>query len=541
MKHTTNEQFFGFSDRLEYMSERLGGEPWITVYEYKKKENESTSYYSALASPEVVPRCLANTSWDLLITSGLPGYAYLNDGTHEYYRFGIDNGVEPFIVVRDFHNLKPSYLDLSEEFRHFHNLYEDRRKNVFTALDDNGDDVEVVRMSPTKVEVRAKYLRDYLATRNIVMLVFFEYDRWSAKTLDELGLSEQNEDTQDATHRYIRFVKMLPGMSDDRRTIARLMGKKVVHGTENYRPSSVWDREHQQFEEFIIGVDDNGKKVMFTCDEEALSNYFGKNPGSPNFLTPVFFRKEVMAKYYGDPSKYRVEDGHVYCGGYWSLRLDNNHRDYVVVYLGDLGHLSHTEQLYWKSFNTVPDGTPSEVAFRRGILGQWTDADEPALAFKASYRRFRDRWSEKFGWDLFKDLNPDDAHYWSGLHVPAGENQKEFDDQVMALAKLLIERLNEREIAKHATIEANDKGITKFDKYLTVVGFPERQELILLLRNLNSLRTGPAHVKGKEYERGAKHFDLESKGMPQTFSDLLVDATRLIKKLDDFMLSSDDL
>lgn len=174
----------------------------------------------------------------------------------------------------------------------------------------------------------------------------------------------------------------------------------------------------------------------------------------------------------------------MYCGGYWSLRLDNSHRDYVIVYLGDLGKLSHKEQLYWKSFNVVPDGGVSEVAFRRGILGQWADTDEPALAFKATYERFREAWREKFGWDLFKPLNPEDEHYWGTLHVPTSENQKEFDDQVMALAKLLIERLNEREIAKHITVEQNDKGITKFEKYLDTIGFPDRQQFITLLRNL---------------------------------------------------------
>ncbi|WP_067806611.1 hypothetical protein [Actinomadura formosensis] len=535
------QSFLEFSDRLEYVASKLGSEPWITVYEYTKTEQEQVSYYSGLVRPGMVEQCLGDASWDLHIGHGMPGFVFYGDGRSEYLRFGDDNGVEPFIIDRDFHGLKPSYVEVSEEFRHFHNLYEDRRKGIFTALDDSGDDVEVIRMTPSKVQVRAKFLKEYLAARDMVMLLFFDFDRWSSKTLEELGMEKQSEDVQKKSHRYIRWVDVVPGMTDPaRKTYARFMGKKMVKGSENYRPSMFSDRESRQYEEFIIGVDEEGDNVHFTCDEEKLANYFGKNPDAPHYLTPVFFDKAVMAKYYNDPAKYRVEDSNLHCGGYWGLRLDNNHRDYVVVYLGDLGKLAHKEQLYWKSFNVVPDGNVSDVAFRRSILGQWTDADEPALAFKASYRRFRDRWHKQFGWDLFKPLRPEDEHYWTTLHVPASENQKEFDDQVMALSKVLVERLNERAITKHITVEPNDKGITKFQKYLDVVEFPDRQALITLLRNLNDLRSGPAHVKGKTYERASRHFDLDEKGQSRAFSDLFVAATALINSLDAFMVPNED-
>lgn len=187
----SNQSPLEFPDRLEYVANRLGTEPWITVYEFTKGEHEDVAYYCALARPETLDRCLANTSWDLLIGHGMPGFSFDGDGQHEYYRFGDDDGVEPFIIDRSFHGLKPSYLEVSEEFRHFHNLYEDRKKDVFIALDDSGDDVEVVRMAPKKVQVRSKHLKEYLAARGMVMLLFFECDRWSSKTLNELGLESK--------------------------------------------------------------------------------------------------------------------------------------------------------------------------------------------------------------------------------------------------------------------------------------------------------------------------------------------------------------
>ena len=62
--------------------------------------------------------------------------------------------------------------------------------------------------------------------------------------------------------------------------------------------------------------------------------------------------------------------------------------------------------------------------------------------------------------------------------MPVSQNQKDFDDQVMALSKLLVERLNEAELARRAETDAGDKGITKFEKYLDHYAFPKDMIII---------------------------------------------------------------
>ena len=60
----------------------------------------------------------------------------------------------------------------------------------------------------------------------------------------------------------------------------------------------VWPFEPaQSYETFIIGTDDVGNTIEFTCDSDALANYFGANPQAPHFLTPVFFKRAVLEKY----------------------------------------------------------------------------------------------------------------------------------------------------------------------------------------------------------------------------------------------------
>lgn len=375
-----------FADLRAYVENPLGTEPWLTVYEYTERDSEKIGYFCALVPLEKVPDCLGERSWDLLIGHGFPGRMYWGDQS-QYLRFGNDNGVEPLVFLRSFPSSKRSYLEVSEEFRHFHNLYEDRKNDTFVAFDEAGDEEDVIRITREKIQILAKDLRDYLAERDMALLLFFEFDRWSSKTLDELCTAKSDQERSADNFRYGWWVDTWPGVPTEvRKTFARMMGKKIVYGTPNYDTSLDARWRNRKYEEFIIGVDENGTEITHTCDEDKLSNYFGRNPGAPHYLTLVFFRKAVLNKYYSNPSEYTVEDGGVSRVGNWSLRVDNNHSDYVVVYLGDLGHLAYKEQLYWKSFNVVPDGSLSEVAFRRGMLGQWIDPNEPALRFKLVYQ-----------------------------------------------------------------------------------------------------------------------------------------------------------
>src|SRR3989344_9095942 len=103
-----------------------------------------------------------------------------------------------------------------------------------------------------------------------------------------------------------------------------------------------------KFEKFMA-IDISGKKIKYTCDESKLANHFGANSEAPHFLTRVFFKKEVLDKYYDKPSKYSVNDGYLFYikeNGIneWGMPIDNNAKDCVMAYLGDLGKMPYEEQ-----------------------------------------------------------------------------------------------------------------------------------------------------------------------------------------------------
>lgn len=254
--------------------------------------------------------------------------------------------------------------------------------------------------------------------------------------------------------------------------------------------------EPAEYEAFIIDLDGDGNQVRHTCDPDHLSNSFGKNRDAPNYLTPVFFTRDVLNKYYANPNRYRVEDSYLGAGSSWGLRMDNALRDHVAVFLGDLGSdLPHREQQYWRAYNIVPAGQMSETAIRRSFLGEWADSGRIEDRFIAAYEFVNMTWERALGWPLFLDLHPDDYHLLLALHVPTNSSVAAFDDQVIRLAKLVVDSLSEKKIY-NATVtpDGKDAGIAKLERLLGERGLPV--DICAVLRRVQGARSrSGAHRK----------------------------------------------
>ena len=311
------------------------------------------------------------------------------------------------------------------------------------------------------------------------------------------------------------------------------MGKKYI--LPRPMPTEDGDENPEVYQEFIIGSDAHGQQIKHTCNPGKLADYFGKNPDASNYLTPVFFRTEVLSKYYADPQKYSVEDGYLRCGGLWGMQMDNDHPDYVVAWLGDLGRdLSETERNYWLSFNITPAGRKiSETNFKRAFLAEPSDPIKLDLVFKHEYPRFCEQFKTANGWDFFLPLHDDDEHFLTGLRLLTKDNQSEFDSQLIALTKLLVNSLNEKEITKGlTTLEKDDKGITKLEKFFNERGAMGYEEHVKFLRVLQDLRSkSAAHRKGSSYDKLIADLQMSDEGQQKVFSKLLSAGVALIQHL----------
>jgi len=519
----------------------FGNELWLPVYRIRDKEPNAFTIFSALLEHRYVETALRNADWDINIGGGLPSVCLTQRRGRKkatYHRFGID-GIRPLVIYRDFWGAWRSYHELCEEFRHFHNLAEDHQRGILLDFDDSGYEIEVARITDSEVKINRNYLQKFLAATQLYLAVYFDSVRYSKIPLKDIPKQNRLVEHRDDRCCYrlsIDECNYIHGY----KTLSRLIGKVII------APPPFQEVVRELYEDkveaevsFIIGVDASGKPIEYTSNPEKLSNYFGANPGAPHYLTPVYFKREVLSRYYADPKRYSVEDGLLRCLHLWALQIDNDHPTHVVVFLGDLGRdLPYNERLYWRSFNVPPpiDAGISETCFQRSFRAQFAEPKSVDLVFRQEYQQLNDAWHEKMGWPLFLELDQEDRYILQAIRIPITESPSELEQQVMWLAKLLVDSLNERELEKAIgdRFVPGLKGIQKLNLFLEE--FENKEKIVQFLRDLQQLRsTGFAHRKGSNYYKTQEKLGLAGKKPSEIVRDLLEKALIALQGLHEFL------
>jgi len=248
-------------------------------------------------------------------------------------------------------------------------------------------------------------------------------------------------------------------------------------------------------------------------------------------LTPVFFRRDVLNKYYANPDLYSVEDGYIRCAGLWGLRLDNDLQEHVMVFLGDLGRdIPLSEAQYWRSFNIAPQERVSETLIKRAFRGEFADPQSVDLRFARAYERTNRAWEAKYGWPLFKPLHTADEHVLAKLHIPLLDTQAEFDEQVGYLAKLLVDSLNVEAITPPMRNAAkSDGGLARLQRFLAEQGLTDPATTLRPFARIQGLRSrGAAHRKGSDYDLTVAIGELDRR---QGFAKMLSEAVQTLELL----------
>ncbi len=142
-------------------------------------------------------------------------------------------------------------------------------------------------------------------------------------------------------------------------------------------------------------------------------------------------------------------------------------------------------------------------------------------------------WERAQGWPLFLLPAPGDKHLLETIRVPVTNSQAELDEQISHLTKLLVDSLNERELAAKANdLEKGTKGIGKLAGFLEATQFLERQLVVQFLRDLQTLRsTGSAHRKGAGYDKIVARLGIQSSSKTEAGRRLLEEAIVALQAL----------
>lgn len=485
--------------------DRAGKGPWTTLYQRgglpDEDGREDIASYSVLAPKTVRDSWLANPSWDVHIGWGLPGTIHSDDDPpgSSYRRFGNDEGWEPLVILPDGVNGREPEVLINQEFVLVFRLVEDRKTGSYIAVAEDGTEEVIIRRTSEEVSVRTSYLTRYRALKQLDLWLFTE-----TRMLHPDIAPDRDFKLVESHWKEDRACGLTAAGVVFKYPHSTFIGKKFLPFGP-IQDSRLWqfEREDRDYPEFIIGEDEAGETVSFTCEEGELANYFGKNPHAPNYLTPVFFRRDVLKKYYDNPGLYTVSDGTIRCGGQWILRLDNDHSDYAAVFLGDLGRdLPVSERIYWKSYNIAPVGPMSDTYRRRSINGEWIDAARADHRFRHAYEEAGERWKKQHGWALHRDLHSLDQQLLQTLHVPLNDGQSEFEGQILGLAKVLIEFLDVKRLKVLAGPgDDNEPSLPKLLRFLTAMDYAHASSDVGFLRNIQELRSKvAAHSKSTSYD-----------------------------------------
>lgn len=531
-----NKDSFLFTDRLKQIKSSFIKDGWITVYEsiHERYEDEIL-IYCGLVSSSQINEYREDKDWKVSPGSeGKPSIiSSMVDGkwASQYYTYDQDK-LEPFLFSKSFNfdGGHESYIDIGEEFLLYFRLYEkgtNKQNRKFYFIDDAGDLDEVIIIDPKKVKIKLKYLKEYLAVRQIFLSICFDFVRFINVKLLDSDIKPLDKDFKEPNYIYNHYIR--PSPSDITMFQGWIRGKVIIDYDKSKTESHHFDSDNYRYEDFISGYDNEGNELYESCKKS-----------NENYFKLTYFKKEVLNKYYNDPGRYSV-DGFRVSSDFFSLKIDNNIDEYVAVFLTELGSLPYKEQLHWKHFNITPQKGMSHTYYRTMIEGNWAEHSEtPDLFFKEKYKDFNEKWEKKFGWKFYKPLSKQNEHNFKSLHVPTTNNVKTFCEQILSLVIVTIDSLNEKEISKGLSLNDNVKGISKLENFIQSKNV-DMPPMIEFLRHLQNLRSGlVAHrfsESNKSVRKSMDYFNMNNDNYMKVAEDIFVKSIFTMNTLENRLLN----
>jgi hypothetical protein len=515
---------------------RQNNTDWVEVAQGNNQELASYWGTSWLVpdSREAIDQTFIASAFDVDFRDGLPGFGRMGMRDEILY---LPNGMfpgqpEPFVIWREFHDLYPPEITILQEFVFYHRLYFDAASQAHIEPISQAKVIEYFQ-DPVLIRVRRDHLRDFLAARKRILVRGFDNRlRLTLREVPQLELPFRN--AQSRFDLWVRPETLSWGKSN---ALVRMFGKYIVRPYVEPKHEAYKSQKREVDAEdervpLIIGADDNGNAV------EARSD------GDAEFLTPVFFRRELLQRYYNNPRLYKVEPSLIRYIDQWGIDYGINDSGLVHVWLGDFWQtLPSEEQLYWKSFNVTPSGGIEASFFQNQIAAEFADTEREDYKLLRAREALDDAWQRRFKFRLFRPIPHHENYVLSSLHIPTSTELREFSEQISYLAKALVEALDKARLEQEVTAKENlndDKGQKKASIATLEVFLSERnldksgEPFCQQLRWLQSVRSKlPAHLTSRAdltalFAKGG--FSSEMR-LPEIFTEILAVLAEAMEQL----------
>ena len=490
---------------------------WTTVYQNHESLYSAPAIYSCLADIELEEEILKGVDWLRDQGSFNPGFYSTSDGT--FYENGRSEGYDFLVKETYFHSLETGQLHVNQEFVFLFELYRGD-DGCYYAIDKCGRKEMVIDVGKDVVRFKTSYLMRYIAARQMLYVQFVDSRRSSLPDYPRGVQQIDSESHKGASYHYEIWYQ---STEEQDYLFSMLYARSVVYPNDvSTCRISPYDGEcDEDYPEFVIEELPDGTFKRFSCNPDKLANYFGANPDAPPYLTPVFFRPEVLDQYRADPH-FEVSERRLSCGTQWGIEIDYSIPERVMVYLGDLGRdLPSSEREHFRTYEISPTGQRiSETAIAQDLFCSFDAPMGPVSSFFKARRQLNESWMSSFGQPLYRPPHADEDDLEKLIRIPSGNGRQDFDTVILNLTKYCIDYIDESAL----TTADKSGGINKLETTLHELGINVD---LTPLRDLQKVRsTCMAHAKGKNYEK--------LKGSLLTGNSPR-DIAKLIKRLTDMM------
>lgn len=440
---------------------------------------------------------------------------------------------EQIVFARDFdgHRDQRHYFELSQKVAQLIDVHHVPSRQSYCRLDEHGDIEDVVRMiqfdNNSLITIKRSELDVLLDMTCSALVLMFDSTRFEPGAFG--GWKQAEEISVELAEDHIFYRGQTnPGKESYRRGFAVIRARKS-------RRKLPWEpADPKQYATFITQDWKNDRVVEWTCDPDKLGNYFSVSE-LPYFTSPTFFRPEVLQKYKADTDKYRIEPRQIHCRGTWSLTTyDINEAGQVHTYVGYLGNLPFTEQLYWKAFNEAPKAAISSRALKTDFLAEFDLAYDPLVGLKSILERQIERCSP--WWQLKDEKAMQHTLY------PYTDSQDEWANEIMALDQLVVEGLSRAYLkAKSGSlsikVDSQWQSIKLIGEILSAqnVNTEEINAIVTPLRSLHDLRSKmKGHSGGSEAKQIREQIIATHGNFKAHYRKLVSDCEHAIKLLNEF-------
>ncbi len=502
---------------------------WVTVAEHYATETERSGTSCVLVEASDSSPALSGTSW---IGSHLGQVELFDDETFEDGLADSDRGVstEFFAHVRRPSGATAPVPEISYPFLWYWDAFPVR--DGWQYLDGAGRAQDLVRQDVQadrwKIEVRALEFRRYLAARGRNGLFQIDHVPWA--DLEEFQRVD-DEFSNDWGHFSFCAVHD-PSPPGGKPAFSRLLGRYLVRGARNSRVPRFeqWDQDHE-YPEFIYRTDgETGQPMSHTCDPEQLGSYFDNDDTRLHYLTPVYFKREVLQPYAAEPGKYSLSATRLSCLDLWGVEISFNSAGLVEVYLGDLGRkLPAAEWGHWKSYNAPPQGKMDEGRYRRDFLNQPANSKDPAGDLQRARARAADVSGTLLGSVIWKPLPADAQAEFESLVGPLSDAPAALGQALLVLTKALVDGIDPAPLKKFlGSYGKAEKSLSLLGRFSEALG--GTPELVSVFRKLQSFRSagGVAHLAGSGRAKATAELGVTGLSSWEAFESV---ATRLATSL----------